>query len=83
MKVLLLSIFENFGVEGLWELLGWNIFQLFGRECGSSMLWMVISLLLREILILFGIEAGIPYGIIFAFPFVMRVIIFIIQNIQQ
>jgi hypothetical protein len=68
-----LTIFENLGIDALWETLGGDAFQLFGRECGSSAIWMVICLFLRELLVLLRLESYCPYGIIFAFPLLIEV----------
>jgi hypothetical protein len=74
MKYFMLSIMENFGLESLWEVLGRKPAQLFGRECASSAIWMIISLLIRFIVILLKVDNYFPRGIIFAFPYAMQVI---------
>lgn len=74
MKYFILSVIENFGVESLWEVLGRKPAQLFGRECASSAIWMMVSLFIRFILIACKVHEYVPLGIIFAFPYLIQVI---------
>lgn len=61
-------------LEKLWELLGQKLSQLFGRECASAAVLMIISLSIRCFTYLVGIEDKIPSGFIFAFPFIIQML---------
>ena len=57
--------------ELLSEALGLELFQLFGYEAASCALWMFLSLVCRLILVIFQIESWVPYGLIFASPYLL------------
>ena len=56
-----------------WDILGRKSSLVFGRECGSATIWMLSVLLQRTIIWLLGLDAFLPYGIIFAFPLIVQV----------
>ncbi len=64
-------------IEKFWCSLGGNTAQLFGKESASSMVWMLISLSTRFLLQLFRIDSFVPFGLIFAFPYILQVYIFL------
>lgn len=73
MSLFLLSLFENFGPQALWNVLGRKSSQLFGKECSRSAIWMFFSLFIRLCVFLLGINSIIPNAIIFALPFWFQV----------
>lgn len=56
-----------------WNALGRKGPLLFGEECGSAAVWMLLVLIQRSILILLRIEQYVPSGLIFAFPILIQV----------
>lgn len=46
---------------------------LFGEECGSAAVWMIVVLCLKSIVYYTGVAAYIPHGFIFAFPLLIQV----------
>lgn len=57
----------------LWDALGKKPAMVFGEEGGSAAIWMFISLIQRTILCFTGLDQYIPFGAIFAFPFLVQV----------
>lgn len=57
----------------IWKLLSKRSCLVFGEECTSVILWVMISLMLRTVLVLLNIEHFIPRGFIFAFPLFAQV----------
>lgn len=70
MKYLFLDLFS---IEKLWEVLGWNLIQLFGKDCATSMIWMIIGLLLRYLANLLGFS-HLSYYYFFGCPVVLKVL---------
>ena len=60
--------------EKLWELLGQKLSQLFGRECASAAILMFISLCIRWVTYLLGLEDKLSLGLIFAFPLIVQLL---------
>jgi hypothetical protein len=56
-----------------WSSLGKKGPLLFGEECGSAAVWMLLALVQRSILILLRIESYVPSGLLFAFPMLIQV----------
>ena len=56
-----------------WSILGGKGPLLFGEECGSAAVWMILALAQRCILLLLRIERYVPSGLIFAFPMLIQV----------
>ena len=74
MKYFALSFLDNIGLESLWDVLGRKPAQLFGRECASSCVWTIVSLMIRFFIIITRLESYIPRGIIYSFPYFIQVI---------
>jgi len=57
----------------LWNLLTRSSCLSFGKECGSVIVWILLTLTLRTLVILLHIDSYIPTGFVFAFPFFMQI----------
>jgi hypothetical protein len=61
-------------IEKIWDLLGHKSSQLFGRECASATIWMLVSLAIRCIFVISLTEKYIPYGIFFSIHFLIQML---------
>ncbi len=57
----------------IWNTLSKKSCLLFGKECGSVTVWVLITLLMKTILYLCRLEGFIARGFIFASPLVIQV----------
>jgi hypothetical protein len=58
----------------LWKTLSKKSCLSFGEECTSVIIWTLICLILRSILVLLQIENCIPFGFIYAFPYLIQLV---------
>jgi hypothetical protein len=60
----------------LWKTLSKKSCLIFGEECASVIVWVMITLAIRTPLVLLKVENYVPRGFIFALPFLIQVLKF-------
>mmetsp|Transcript_14638 Transcript_14638/g.24230 ORF Transcript_14638/g.24230 Transcript_14638/m.24230 type:complete len:284 (-) Transcript_14638:1106-1957(-) len=55
-----------------WTSLGNDGSLLFGKECGSAALWMILALVQRSVVAFLRIESFVPYGFLYSFPLLIQ-----------
>jgi hypothetical protein len=57
----------------LWKTLSKKSCLIFGEECASVIIWVIVCLLFRSILVLTKLEHSAPKGLIYALPYFIQV----------